>query len=74
MKKLIKLHDFGSFKAFDAPNDLPPFTNYNLFFAYNGAGKTTFSRFLNFLSKGNFLPQEFKQEGYLENFQIELED
>lgn len=74
MKKIIKLHNFGSFKAFDATDDLPPFTNYNLFFAYNGAGKTTFSRFLNFLSKGNSLPQEFKLEGYLEDFEIEKED
>lgn len=74
MKKLVKLHNFGCFKSFEAPDNLLPFTNYNLFFAYNGAGKTTFSRFLNFLSKGNSLPQEFKQEGYLENFQIEMED
>ena len=74
MKKIIKLHNFGSFKSFNATEDLEQFSNYNLFFAYNGAGKTTLSRFFNFLSKDKYLPIEYRNEGYLEDFKIELDN
>ena len=74
MKKILKLYSFGSFNSFDSADDLPPFSKYNLFFAYNGVGKTTLSRFFSFLSEGNSLPEEFKKDNYLEDFKIEMED
>lgn len=74
MKRILNLNNFGSFKSFAAKEDLLPFTKYNLFFAYNGSGKTTFSRFLKFLSKGGGISSEFSADGYEEDFKIELDD
>lgn len=74
MKKIIKLHNFGTFKSFDATENLDPFSSYNLFFAYNGAGKTTLSRFFSFLSIDKYMPTEYRNEGYLDDFKIELDD
>ncbi len=74
MKRILNLNNFGSFKSFAAKEDLLPFTKYNLFFAYNGSGKTTFSRFLKYLSQGCGIPSEFRADGYQEDFKIELDD
>lgn len=73
IKKIKKIHNFGSFKDFNADETLEPFAKYNLFFAYNGSGKTTLSRFLSALSNGEGIPLNLRSEGYQEDFEVELD-
>jgi len=74
IKNIKKLHKFGSFKEFNISDGLEDFSKYNLLFAYNGTGKTTLSRFFNFLGNTKEIPQEYIKDGYEENFEIEYDE
>lgn len=74
IKNIKKLHKFGSFKEFNKSNDVEDFSKYNVLFAYNGTGKTTLSRFFNFLGNTKEITQEYIKDGYEENFEIETSE
>ena len=50
LKKIEKINNFGSFKNFNADNNLNEFQQYNLIWGLNGTGKTTLSRFFECLN------------------------
>jgi len=68
IKKINKIKDFGIFQDY-TPDDLVPFNRCNIFYGWNGSGKTTISRLFRCieLSKQN--------KNYPDaQFQIELDD
>ena len=46
IKSIIKIKNCPSFVDFNPAADLPEFSKYNLFYGWNGSGKTSFSRIL----------------------------
>lgn len=42
--RIKRLADYGVFRDFTWPGDLPDFARYNLIYGWNGSGKTTLSR------------------------------
>ncbi len=42
--RISRLRDYGIFRNFTWPTDLPEFGKYNLIYGWNGSGKTTLSR------------------------------
>lgn len=51
IKKIARMRDFGVFRDFTWPQDLPEFGRYNLIYGWNGTGKTTLSRIFRHLEK-----------------------
>lgn len=51
IKKITRMHDYGVFRDFIWPQDLPEFGRYNLIYGWNGTGKTTLSRLFRHLEK-----------------------
>lgn len=60
IKKLNSLKDFGIFRNFGDTRDLQEFNRYNLFYGWNGSGKSTFSRLFDCLNT-NALEEDFKK-------------
>lgn len=50
--RIVGLRDFGVFRDFKWPSDLPGFGRYNLIYGWNGSGKTTLSRLFRDLEAG----------------------
>ncbi len=73
LKKIEKINNFGSFKNFNADNNLNEFQQYNLIWGLNGTGKTTLSRFFECLNLG-FIPKEYDSNDYKDDFSIKLSD
>lgn len=46
IKSVVKIKNCPSFIDFKPAGDLPEFSKYNLFYGWNGSGKTSFSRIL----------------------------
>jgi wobble nucleotide-excising tRNase len=46
LKSIVKIKNCPSFVDFKPPTDLPDFGKFNLFYGWNGSGKTSFSRTL----------------------------
>ncbi|MBD1421991.1 AAA family ATPase [Sphingobacterium chuzhouense] len=55
IQKIAKLKNVGIFENFTADSSLSDFKKFNLFYGWNGSGKTTISRFLNSVERENFL-------------------
>jgi len=51
IKKIKRMRDYGVFKDFTWPDDLPEFGQYNLIYGWNGTGKTTLSRLFRCIQK-----------------------
>ena len=51
IRKITKVRDVGVYKAFDWPEELPKFTDFNLIYGWNYSGKTTLSRLFGVLEK-----------------------
>ena len=51
INRIVSLRDYGIFRNFSWPNDLPEFGRYNLIYGWNGTGKTTLSRLLRDLER-----------------------
>lgn len=51
IRKITKVRDVGVYKAFDWPEELPEFTDFNLIYGWNYSGKTTLSRLFGVLEK-----------------------
>ena len=73
LKKIEKINNFGSFKNFNADNNLNEFQQYNLIWGLNGTGKTTLSRFFECLNLG-FIPKEYDSNDYKDDFSVKLVD
>ncbi|MCL2538084.1 MAG: AAA family ATPase [Alphaproteobacteria bacterium] len=53
INSIDKIENFYSFKSFVSPSGLQSFANRNLFYGWNGTGKTTLSQFFAELSKND---------------------
>jgi wobble nucleotide-excising tRNase len=51
INKITRMRDYGVFRDFTWPQDLPEFGRYNLIYGWNGTGKTTLSRLFRHLEK-----------------------
>ena len=51
IEKFIKIKNYRIFRDFAWPEELLPFSRYNVFYAWNGAGKTTLSSLFSFLER-----------------------
>ncbi len=51
IRKIARMRDYGVFRDFTWPQDLPEFGRYNLIYGWNGTGKTTLSRLFRHLEK-----------------------
>jgi len=51
IRKITQMRDYGVFRDFTWPQDLPEFGRYNLIYGWNGTGKTTLSRLFRHLEK-----------------------
>jgi len=51
IRKITRMRDYGVFRDFTWPQDLPEFGHYNLIYGWNGTGKTTLSRLFRHLEK-----------------------
>ncbi|RMH09853.1 MAG: hypothetical protein D6704_00520 [Nitrospirae bacterium] len=51
IRKIARICDYGVFRDFTWPQDLPEFGRYNLIYGWNGTGKTTLSRLFRHLEK-----------------------
>jgi len=51
IRKIARMRDYGVFRDFTWPQDLPEFGRYNLIYGWNGTGKTTLSRLFRYLEK-----------------------
>lgn len=51
IRKIARMRDYGVFRDFTWPRDLPEFGRYNLIYGWNGTGKTTLSRLFRHLEK-----------------------
>ncbi len=51
IEKFLKIKNFRIFGDFSWPENLLPFSRYNVFYAWNGAGKTTLSTLFSFLER-----------------------
>ncbi len=60
IKKLNSIKDFGIFRNFVDTSDLQEFSKYNLFYGWNGSGKSTFSKLFDCLNT-NELDIDFKR-------------
>ena len=71
IKSIIKIKNCPSFVDFKPEADLPEFSKYNLFYGWNGSGKTSFSRILKSfeLGQGFFNDPEKPAE-----FEFKLDD
>lgn len=69
IKKLNFLKEFGIFMNFVDTSDLQEFNRYNLFYGWNGSGKSTFSKLFDCLNT-NELNEDFKKC----SFRITLEN
>ncbi|MCW5939602.1 MAG: AAA family ATPase [Fimbriimonadaceae bacterium] len=52
ISKIKRLKGFATFRDFSWPPDLHPFSRYNLIYGWNATGKTTLSRLLQALERG----------------------
>lgn len=57
IKSIDSIHNLGIYKDFNT-NSIKPFKQYNLFYGWNGSGKSTVARMLGFLSEQN-IPEDF---------------
>lgn len=73
LKKIEKINNFGSFKKFNAGDQLNEFQQYNLIWGLNGTGKTTLSRFFECLNLG-FIPTEYDSNDYKDDFSVNVID
>ncbi|RPE05799.1 hypothetical protein EGT74_25895 [Chitinophaga lutea] len=69
IKCVNKIHDFCIFQNFTKSSLLSDFSKYNLFYGWNGSGKSTFSRLLQYVEKKS-IPDEHLDA----KFEIELVD
>lgn len=53
IKRIKKIKEFGIFRDFHAPKELHDFSKFNLFYGWNGCGKTTLTKLLNILGTKN---------------------
>ena len=74
LKKILKIKNFGSFKEFNADNNLAEFKKYNLIWGLNGTGKTTLSNFFICLNNGKIDDNFFDKNSYKEDFDILLDN
>lgn len=74
LKKILKIKHFGSFKEFNADNNLAEFKKYNLIWGLNGTGKTTLSNFFICLNNGKIDDNFFDKNSYKEDFDILLDN
>jgi len=44
ISKISRIREYGVFRNFDWPDDLPEFRKFNVIYGWNGSGKTLFSR------------------------------
>lgn len=51
IRKIARMRDYGVFRDFTWPQDLPEFGRYNLIYGWNGTGKTTLSQLFRHLEK-----------------------
>jgi wobble nucleotide-excising tRNase len=58
IKRINKISNFGIYKDYSPDPMLQDFSKYNLFYGWNGSGKSTFSKFMQVLSN-HVLPEEF---------------
>ncbi|MEK6746149.1 MAG: AAA family ATPase [Pseudomonadota bacterium] len=57
-----KIKGLGVFPNFVWPSGLEHFKTFNLFYGWNGCGKTTLSRLLRYLEDNKFLPEDWYPE------------
>ncbi len=62
--KIKQLKNLGIFSNYNADVRLNKFSKFNLFYGWNGCGKTTLSKFFNSLHKERSLPSEFENVEY----------
>lgn len=74
LKKILKINNFGSFKNFNADENLAEFKKYNLIWGLNGTGKTTLSNLFVCLNNGNIDEKFFDKESFKEDFDILLDN
>lgn len=72
LKKILKIKDFGSFKDFNADENLAEFQKYNLIWGLNGTGKTTLSNLFVCLNNGKIDNNFFDKDSLKEDFDILL--
>lgn len=58
IEAIEKIKDFGIFRDFSKPGDLPPFSIFNIFYGWNASGKSTFSRLVRSFETGS-IPEGF---------------
>lgn len=71
IKSIIKIKNCPSFVDFKPASDLPEFSKYNLFYGWNGSGKTSFSRILRSFELGQGF---FENPGKPAEFEFKLDD
>ena len=52
IKKIKKIKNLGVFSSYQWDSTLPDFERYNLFYGWNGTGKTTLSKLFASLEQG----------------------
>ncbi|WP_126244376.1 AAA family ATPase [Chitinophaga rhizosphaerae] len=69
IKSINKIHGFRIFQDFTRSSSLSDFSKYNLFYGWNGSGKSTFSNLLQYVEEKS-IPDEHLDA----KFEIELAD
>lgn len=72
IKKISKIKEFGSFKDFNCGTEIDEYKKFNLFYGWNGSGKTTFSKLFTLLEHKDDSNLIKNLNGY--EFKIELEN
>lgn len=68
IEKIKQLKKLGIFSDFNADSTLNEFSKFNLFYGWNGCGKTTLSKLFYSLQKDEVLPKDFE----LAEFKIQI--
>lgn len=71
IKKIKKIKNLGVFSCYQWDSSLPEFERYNLFYGWNGTGKTTLSKLFSLLEQGQsseYADLEYEIEASTGNF------
>jgi wobble nucleotide-excising tRNase len=70
IKRIKSIRNFGSYSNYRPGNEVHDFSKFNLFYGWNGSGKSTFSRFMQILSKP--ATSIVSDESGISEFEVEL--
>ncbi|NRF96248.1 AAA family ATPase [Paenibacillus frigoriresistens] len=69
IKRIKSISNFGIYRDYRPGSEVHDFSKFNLFYGWNGSGKSTFSRFMQMLSK-----HSISDESEVCDFEVELMD